>query len=250
MATYPNSILVKGDVINEVDDVDQNDHNILKGEIVALQTYIGTNPHGSQNNMVERVGYMIDTNGGLQGSNAFPDGVVVETFKRMAWFRDDLNVWYIRNSANDTWIAQGASLSNYLFGYTGVFSTQGVSGGEIMSSNRLETTLTGQFRYLYATPSAFLTVWQGSWVKISGVNTITPKAYVWQSAADLTCFVQVAVESLSSTAFVIGSTIQLATLNTIDVSGLNNGTTYRVSIALKTGGGGRAICGQLDSFGS
>src|SRR3990167_5275967 len=72
METYPASILVKGDVINDVDVYDQNDHNILKGEIIALQTYFGTNPQGDQPNFAARFNAMHNGSGYLITSAGVP----------------------------------------------------------------------------------------------------------------------------------------------------------------------------------
>ena len=72
MATYPSNILVKGNVQNEVHDVDENDHNILKEEIIALQTYVGTNPHGSQSSLADRMYVCIGTDGALRQGSTEP----------------------------------------------------------------------------------------------------------------------------------------------------------------------------------
>lgn len=71
-AVYPTSIAVLTDKVDEVDDIEAGHVNRLQNEIIALQTYVGTDPHGTLTNLSDRVGVSLGTNGALRSGATLP----------------------------------------------------------------------------------------------------------------------------------------------------------------------------------
>lgn len=77
MATYPNNLLVKADVIDEVDDAIAADYNLLKDEIIAMQSAVGTNPERDAADLGTRLNVSLNGSGALYQSNADPASGVI-----------------------------------------------------------------------------------------------------------------------------------------------------------------------------
>ena len=232
MSTYPNSILVKANVTNEVDDVDQNDHNILKGEIIALQTYVGTSPQGSRNDLTTRLTYMINGSGVVNNSTGFH----TDTTPCRLHYRTDSETLYIRRADNTNWQSIGGSFSNI------IYSWRGVESGAIQNtfgfgfSNGLAGGTSGDHFYMIRQGNSV-----GSYVpflnnipfiKISGIATLD--CYVKTKSNALQDYaVRFNAGALNKTytvtaAQTTGTLIKLS----LDVSSLNNGTYYNMQVDL------------------
>ncbi len=222
MATYPSSILVKGDVINEVDVVDQNDHNILKGEIIALQTYIGTNPQGSKNNLTDRLAIALATNGAWAQSNAFP----ATPSEGQQFWRPDLITAYIYSSSQAAWQSLGQSLSNTLFAFC-IPQVGPTSFGTCPGDSVTRTYYLTKFK------------------KLQGVSSTDIYAYVTNAGGTSQSIKLSFIPSSGTTAYgsISGNLASAGVGGTsfnISLTGLTNGTVYDVIIEhSQDGSGGR-----------
>lgn len=238
MATYPSSLLVKADVINDVDVVDQNDHNILKGEIIALQTTIGTNPHGNRNNLADRLNAVMSGSGGFVNVTAVPASTYVGKY----WYRTDLETMQVVKSDN-TVQSIGGSLSNIIYNST-VFNTDSALNYKCFFN---EGTMTPSIA------GSALTFWGCShsnswlqmrpitrWRKITGITTLVAYIDFWSDGnggrtTQISFGIGATTDVSSSSA---GSTVGTDILS-IDVSGLNVGTYYDIVFkAIASGAGG------------
>lgn len=211
MSTYPNNILVKPNVVNEVDDVDQGDHNILKDEIIALQQYVGTNPQGDRDNLTSRFNALSSGSGGFYTTNADFDGS--GTYPGRFWYRTDIES--LRNVKFDGSIQTiGGAFSNSIWHY------QGVAEASFKSDNISGT--------------AYKSLMTTKFEKIAGISTlnvnikcnINDATRNWKSKVEVDGGTAVgsAVNNPPDSAFYWG------TVYSVDVSGLNNGTYYDLEI--------------------
>lgn len=233
MATYPDNLLVKGDVINEVDVVDQNDHNILKGEIIALQTYIGTTPQGNRNSLTDRVNAVMSGSGGFYLTNADPDGAV--TYPGLYWYRTDTEA--LRNVKSDGTIQSvGSSFSNTVFSFslshlpslaqTGVVGIASGSGYFPASINNY---------YWASSSTAYATCIRSKFYMISGINNVAIKAFIWTNdGAQGIPYCRVSIGGVSGTMVAAtGSTNPTEVTNTLNVSSLTVGSYYDIIVELR-----------------
>ena len=234
MSTYPSNILVKADVANEVDEVDEGDHNILKGEIIALQTYVGTNPQGSKSDLTTRLAIMISTNGAINGSNGFP----ANTTPMRLFYRTDQETLYIRRYDNAAEQAIGGSLSNVIYSSNrSQTKNMTTTYAAITSTSILGASLSGtQYSYwgmdagnTYSTCHPVI-----RWPKISGVSTMIFKGNIWQITADgQTQLLELAVGTATGTVSLANTQTPTEVTVTVDLTGLGNGTYYDIVISQK-----------------
>ncbi len=210
MSTYPSNILVKGDVINDVDVYDQNDHNILKGEIIALQTNIGTSPQGTQSNFMARYNAMHNGSGYLISSAGTPQ----PTAPGFLWYDTTAGILKFIKTDN-TQQSVGGSLSNLLF-FKGAAVRTDSSDGFWQTINLNDG---GTIRLS----------------KISGMNTLVfIGEVVGSNAANNQISLGVSGSTTVSSTF--GATPAEITL-THDISGVANGTIYPITFQVfRTGG--------------
>ena len=232
MSTYPSGILVKADVVNEVDDVDQNDHNILKGEIIALQTYIGTNPHGSKNNLVDRLAICLSTNGAINGSSGFP----ANTTPLRLFYRTDQETLYIRRADNTAEQAIGGSLSNVIYSSNRSQSKVMTNTyAAIESTSLLGAALTGtQYSYWALNNGSTFSTSHPivKWPKISGVSTLIFKGNIWQLTADGQAqYLQLALGATTGTVSLANTQTPTEVTISLDITGLTNGSYYDIVIS-------------------
>lgn len=229
MATYPSGLLVKADVINDVDVYDQNDHNILKGEIIALETAIGTNPQGTRTDFVERFNAMHNPSGYLISSAGVPQ----PTAPGFLWADSAAGVLkYILT--DNTIQTVGQNFSNVIYRDSPGFlhSSEGVYGyvGSATGTSPVIMAPTNPYFGRYCWSFTATTTWTKMrpaiyWTKITGVNTLKVNANWWCTD-----------EQWSMLSFGVGaSTVASATYQSssphleilsYDVSGLTSGTTY------------------------
>ena len=233
MSTYPDNVLIKGDVINEVDVVDQNDHNILKGEIIALQSYIGTTPQGNRDNFISRFNAVNSGSGGFFTTNADPDGLL--TYPGLYWNRTDLEA--LRSTRSDG-VAQtiGGSFSNCVFSFalSSGAQTSGTVYGIVSGAGQLPTN-TSAYYYWHTLSSVFGTIILSTFKKISGISTVTPNAYIWtQSGGSGACAFRVSIGSVvSSTVGSLNRSTPERVSFDMDVSGLDVGTYYDCVVEIR-----------------
>ena len=221
---YPSGLRTYPDVRNHIDVYDESHINDIHDDVIALQTYVGTNPQGSKADLVARLAVMISTSGVLYVTT----GTISPSTPGQLYFRSDSETLFIINSVGSPQ-AIGASFSNKLFEYAGVVNTANeVNASSIISTNPIT------YRFLRSIDSAsiYATLWTTRWKKLSGVNTITPLIRLWTSTGpgSTKALCRLTVGTITGTAAGSASKTnpEWAVGNALDVSGLNNGTYYDV----------------------
>jgi hypothetical protein len=235
-SSYPTGYFSYTTKADEVDDVAADHINQLQVDAIALGTAVGTVPQGSKATMTERLSVCIGTDGALAHSNAFPGSAV----DGQMFYRDDEDVLYVYDGAS--WDAQGQSLSNVIFSFAGLFQTvsSGVTGFSYHSN--LVPTSPAFNRYAFwsveSNGTAYHPIIQTRWTKIASINTITAHAYIWQNSGSGGASARFKVDIGAQSGTAVGSvnrTLPEAVTASVDVSGLNAGTTYNVQIRLGYG---------------
>lgn len=246
MSTYPSNIPTFVTFTDEVDVVAANDENTTRNEIIALCTYIGTNPQGSRGSFVDRMNVCIGSYGGIISSNAFP----ADTTPRKLFYRDDAETLYIRRADNTAWAAVGNAPSNGLFNYDGIVDVAGEVSAGILNG----TTTGAQYRYLAGVGGS---CWSTKLSKISGVTTLTVYAKLWYGSgsdnhATALAFVIGGILTGSTITSTVNSTTPTWYSSVTDISSLVNGSFYDIgfTVAATPGGASIGYCGNIRGFGS
>jgi hypothetical protein len=238
MSVYPTNIVTLPTWQDEIDVVAASIVNTFRDEVIALQTYVGTNPHGNTTSLNERVTVCIGTDGALRKGSAFPtnpkDG---QTF-----WKTSEPAFYVYSSLTGTWQAPTV-LSNLAFEYHGIYSTS----CEVESSSLVAT---GPMTYRYlANPSAsaFTTMWTGKLKKIAGMTNVSVKSRIWLRTGAGSANIHIGIGSAFGTATgSAGSTNPEEVTVSVDISGLSNGTFYDVVAQTKdTASGSISYIGSL-----
>lgn len=160
-------------------------------------------------------------------------------------------------SANPVWATNG-SLSNCLFQYSAATTLTGSGLGEIAGTTLTPTTATGNYRFLSnrsSGGSVYNPVWGTKWKKVAGVSTVTYYSQIWLSGAGPSTNANIKVDIGGQNSNVSGTLNQVTpewVTNTIDVSGLSNGTVYDVTVSLTYAASStlNIYLGNLIAFGS
>ena len=233
---------------DKVDLVQAAHMNAVQSELVTIETILGTNVKGDRADLKTRLNNALDADGSLLSGTSFPSPALPS----QQFYRTDLNTNYIRNAANNSWIAQGGNLSNIIFQWHGVDSAQ---AGTNTHGLNLTTTLnvdfnsyTPTYMVLGAYGTTYRNILLGKFTKISGIATITINARLWSSDvnANTEAILNVDIGSQANTVkSVTTATPAWATPATIDVSGLTNGTTYDITVQLKNESTASAYCSAV-----
>jgi hypothetical protein len=243
-ASYPGTLKSFTTKTNKVDLVDAAHINSLQEEIVAVQTELGVDVAGSCTDLVTRLYVCMGNNGALRQGTSFPANPVVG---QMFW-RTDLNALYICSDAGTpTWQAIGNALSNLIYCYNGWDPGMGAAGyAEYTGTTEEGVTMT--YRHLYNTDSNPQVVRKAKFIKVSGINTVTILARLKNTAGATAATLTVNVGGQSAAVSRTATTFDWADANTIDVSGLTNGTTYDITFTLNADG--TPLCSAIMLFGS
>lgn len=144
------------------------------------------------------------------------------------------------------------SKSNLLFEYVGQHENQGVKQGEYIGTTLVPNSQSGNYRFLQAEGSSYVTKCRWKWKKIPGVTTVTIHCYLWTysgvtGSANLRVNIGSATNNASGTANT--HTPEYVTF-TVDVSGLVDGTVYDVTADLKETTADVAFCSYISGQGS
>ena len=249
-ATFPNSVQIFTDKVNEVDDVDASHVNSLQDEVMALQTYMGTNPHGSKSSLADRVYVCIGTDGATRKGSSFPTNPV----DGQQFWRSDEESHYVYGSVSGTW-KTSQTLSNHAFSYTGAGVSSGSFASRVTNGTSITPSISGTYASFFAAAAAaggakFSTCILGRFRKIAGMTTLTYLGYAWQSAGSgNSAKIRVTIGSVSGT--VQGAANRAtpeALTGTLDLSGLANGTTYTLVIEIGATGAVNCYLGSIDGF--
>ena len=242
-AVYPTSLATFTVKTNKVDVVNDDHVNYMQNEVVALQTYIGTNPHGNRGNLTSRLATLMATNGALaQSSGAFPTGTL---YDGQVFYRTDQDTVYVYNGSS--WDSLGQSLSNVVFNYPGVRNTASfITGASLYLTNPV-------FQYWGLNSNVYATALTSNFKKISGISTVLIYADVWildasaSNQNDTRISIGTATGTMRST---LSTTAPNQKTTSIDVSGLANGTVYDVVFEMKyTGGATTVYISDITGFG-
>lgn len=230
-ASYPGGIIQYTTKKDRIDVVDDDHINQPQAEQIAMQTYVGTNPHGDRGSIADRLNAQFDGSGFLLGSNGFP----VDTTPRKMWYRNDEESFYIAKSDGSGFGAIGQNFSNVIFVWSGIdqaFSSTG-SGWGLIESTSLSAGVVKVKGYKYFTSrsTSFQNILPFRWTKIAGINTITLHSRLWRGSS--IARLQVDIGGVTGTASSSGTAPAWVTGGALDVSGLVNGSVYNCMISLK-----------------
>lgn len=236
-ATYPGAVKIFTEKENEIDVYDAEHINSPQDEIIALQTYTGVNPHGDRASVAERLTAMLNGSGYLYSTA----GVPVDTHPGRMYLDSDGDTVKIAKSDGSGYKDVAESFSNCIFSFSGCI-TNSPTGGAVKACMFNTASLTPPYAAdIYSfwageglpnMPEVIATKFQ----KISGVQTVTIKANCWNEAAG-SALVNVAIGAVSgSVKGAAGRTVPEEVTMALDVSGLDNGTFYDVSITLSSTG--------------
>lgn len=218
-AVYPTNVVTFTTKVNHVDVVNDDDVNKLQNEVIAMQTYFGTNPQGSKSDLTTRLAQLMATNGAIAQGVAFPTNPV----EGQLFWRVDLTTMYVYGLGS--WNSQGQSLSNAAFSFCGSSNfTNKFMPAWISTSNGVYST------YVYS-----------RFKKISGVSSIKIDAVMWKSnPASGSPIARYTINTLVATG-TVSSTTPAITSTSIDVTSLVNGTTYDFVIEFQESGGSQGV---------
>jgi hypothetical protein len=216
-AVYPTSLVTFTTKTNHVDVYDASHVNRIQEEVVALQTYIGTNPHGSKNTLTDRLGVMIATDGTLAHSAGFP----AASAEGQAFWRTDQQTLYI--FGNSAWNSQGQSLSNVLFTYCLSGAVSGSAAGITASTSATPVPVANKYMWAPTAANVYQTAVIGEVKKLSGMSSIRVDGSIWCASQGT-----ILRASIGSVVGSVKTTAIVPTWNTVtlDISGLANGTVY------------------------
>jgi hypothetical protein len=234
-AVYPTSVVTFTTKENKVDVYDAAHINDLQNEVVALQTYTGTNPHGSLSSLTERLAVMMSADGSIVNSNAFPATGLVDG---QIFYRTDENILYVYNGSS--WDSQGQTLSNVIFhwGLSGGDPDQAANGaGMILNDSFTAASTEIMLGYWGAAVSGTgsIRLFSGKWTRVAGVSTISIYGRIWASVDDV--HIVAAIGSATSFSSLVSTNFPTWANFDLDVSGLGVGTTHNVIIYLRRDSG-------------
>lgn len=234
-AVYPTSLKSFTTKQNKVDLVDAAHINDLQSEVVALQTYVGTNPHGSMPNVAARLNSMLNPSGYLISSAGVPQ----PTAPGFLWYDTTAGVLKFIKTDSTTQ-SVGGSLSNLIFCddsamlHATTFQTYTTYGlvnvvyGTTPSS--IAPTDPYQMKYYYLSGSTGFSQIRPLiyFYKISGINTLKCITSLWSSEGKWAKF-SVGVSSTTTASGSHTGTKPEAETLSLDISGLANGTIYSIT---------------------
>lgn len=222
-AVYPTSLVNFTTKVNHVDVVNDDDANKLQNEVIALQTYVGTNPQGSKADLTTRIAQLMATNGAFNQGTAFPTNPV----EGQGFWRTDQITFYIYG--NSAWNSLGQSLSNTIFSVTGPVITAS------LTSTNITSLLNGSSlpKWIATNNNAYSTCFYSQFKKLSGISTIKVFGDLWTLTGNVV--LRTTIGSVSGTLFTGSFTPTMLSV-ALDVSGLNNGTIYDLVAELQQSG--------------
>lgn len=236
-AVYPTSVTTFTVKQNKIDVYNDDHINKLQNEVVALQTYIGTNPHGDQSTLSLRLRQALSGSGGF----VLTTGVPTTTYPGLFYYRTDSETLFNIRSDNVPQ-AVGGSLTNVVFSFSGSSaSSNSLNAGMYVGTSLIPGPGDANLdRYVcWANDStSYGTAITSKVKKIQGMSTLTVWSFM-KSHTDESPTLRITIGS------VIGSIVGALSSSYVwgsiamDLTGLNNGTTYDAIFDLKTASGSR-----------
>lgn len=298
MADYPGTLPSFTTKTDKVDLVSAAHMNDVQSEVVAVATELGTDVAGDQTDLKTRLAISIANDGAMKNDTSFPgspsngdffyksdvdvafiyNGTTWKSFSGalesgtsfptgadlydgLMFYKSDEDVLYVYNGA--TWDAQGISLSNVLFCWTGLddhvdssFDINGLFKGADLTPDQAACADNLHYEFLANVGTTAKTVLESKFLMPSGVQSITIYAKVWagttQAAEEATIIVNVGGQSDSLKTTTSATPTWLNNVGTeIDVSGLTPGTVYDITVQLDNEGASSvSYCSAIILFGS
>ena len=150
-------------------------------------------------------------------------------------------------AANPSWATDNQP-SNVVFAFAGQTDTVGW-----LNAPTYTTAASSNYSFwAIASTTSYQTVISTKWKKFAGVDTVTVLAQIWQASGTETanCQVDIGGQTGNASGTAAQATPEWLSAFTVDVSGLSDGTTYDVTIDLKTTASTTAYLGSIIAFGS
>lgn len=160
---------------------------------------------------------------------------------------------------DQTYKTAPSSLSNILFAYNGAVDAAGTGGaftGEVENSSITPSSASSSsYRFLVNVSNSYTAVWSTRITKTSGFNTVTILSRLWERSpggANSNLKVDIGGQNNNVSIGTGVTTPTWASSFTIDISSLNNGTTYDVVAYLKdaAAAGGAHYCSNIIGIAS
>jgi hypothetical protein len=241
---YDSSISSFTTKTDKVDLVSASHINAVQSELVTIETILGTNVKGNRADLKTRLNNLMDADGSLYSGTSFPS----PSFPSQAFYRTDLDQFYIMNAAGSQWNQFGSSISNTIFSFCGQTNIQAANKGFFVNTTLTASTGGSYCYWGTLNTSTFDTVIRTKWTKISGVSTITFFGLIWVTGDTGTLKVDIGGQNNSVTT--TGTSPGWTSGTAINVSSLTNGTTYDVTIQLSNNNGSSTYLGSIIGFGS
>lgn len=250
MATYPGGLWAPTTKTDKVDLVQASHVNLMQDEVVAVQTELGADVAGNQTDLVTRLAVMVDTDGTLIGSDAFPGTPA----HKQLFYRTDSDTLYVYDGS--AWDVVGGAASNVIFAWSGFENYEdNVSGLYYGTSATPSLDAVSEIGYLFfATDDvSYVTFLNFKFKKISTISTVTVHSRLKRSGTG-DAMLNVDIGGVSSTvppspSEAWGWTTGTAIVD-IDVSGLGNGTAYDGIIQLQSSQDGQDVyCSAVTLIG-
>lgn len=255
MAQYPALLGTFTTKVNHIDVYDAENINTPQNEIIALQTYIGTNPHGTKNSFADRVNVLLNGSGVVVNSNAFP----ADTTPMRLFYRQDSETLFVRRFDNSAWQAVGQTQSNTVFSWVGKDDTIGQPaataaglfiGTGVSLTAVISSTLPNMY-YVTGTTKSTYPLIATKFSKVQGVTTLKFYTKVWSNdGAAVMPLLNIGLGTLIATGGGISSTAPTWTNSSIDISALVNGTVYDMTVAISNDGTTQGRLSSVIIFGA
>lgn len=250
-ASYPSGIIAFTNKQDRIDVVDDDHINQLQSEVVALQTYSGTNPHGDRASIADRMNAMLNPSGYLISSAGVPQPTAPGFF----WYDSSADQMKIIKG-DGTVKSVGGSLSNVIFSWISSHAN-GLDYPALVQANTwqgtsADTVSLHQYYYNNNVSTTFTLIFPLiAWEKVAGINTLFAVVNHWSGD---TQWSQFSMGVGSSTA--VGGThtgtgaVSGTQVTSLDVSALDIGTMYDIEFRLRRQStSSRGYMGNVSIFG-
>lgn len=246
-SVYPGALPTFTTKEDNVDVYAASHINKLQEDLVAIATELGTDPAATSTDLKTRLAVSIGDDGAIRKGTSFPASPI----DGQAFYRTDEDAFYIYNGTS--WLST-TNLTNTAF-------TFAIGGDYAVASFALESTITpgsATIKYpIWAVngDSSDVVIIRGKYKKISGVNTITCYASIWQSSSSTPRRAHVRVDIGGQVGTGTGTDGQLTPeikTFTVDITSLSAGTTYDLKITLRhfDNGSSQAYMGWITGIAS
>lgn len=254
VATYPGAIWTPTFKTDKVDLVLAEHVNRLQEEAVAVQTELGTDPAGSETNVLSRLARFLANSGAINQGTSFP--VSPAPVDGQLFYRSDNDTLYVYNGAS--WDSLGQSLSTTLFLYTlpGADATAD-DFGFVADDSRLADGIAITKLYWAVEDTTYRKIIASKFKKAPGVSFVHCYARVWQNSdsnpskhPDVRVTIGGQAAENSETTPLVDTPTWVGPF-IVNVTSLTDGTVYDLSVEMKiaVGGGDEVYMDSLIGIG-